>query len=142
MALYTLPAGSGLTSPELQAEHQGLIDILNRGLETVRTIPEPNTELFLSVLEDLRGRLSAHFAHEEQVMAQCRFPELAAHSLHHDLCAARLDRLGDLLLSGRLRPNRFLLDELFDMILDDVIRADGAFKSFLEDSDVSIRTGL
>ena len=68
--------------------------------------------------------------------------DLAAHSMHHDLCAAKLDRLGDMLQSGRLKPNRFLLDELFDLILDDLIRADGAFKSFLESSDVSIRTEI
>jgi hemerythrin-like metal-binding protein len=142
MNLYFLPDGCNLPEPGLQAEHQALIDLLNRGLESVRAIPEPDVEMFFSVLEELRGLLGVHFAHEERVMARCRFPDLAAHSMHHDLCAAKLDRLGDMLQSGRLKPNRFLLDELFDLILDDLIRADGAFKSFLESSDVSIRTEI
>ena len=142
MNLYILPDGCSMPEPELQAEHQALIDLLNRGLEAVGVIPEPEVEMLLSMLEELRGLLGAHFAHEERVMARCRFPGLAAHSLHHDLCAARLDRLGEMLLAGRLKPNRFLLDEMFDLILDDLIRADGAFKSFLERSDVSIRTEI
>jgi hemerythrin-like metal-binding protein len=139
MDRYTLPASCELPVPELQAEHQALIDILNRGLETIRNIPDPSAELFLSLLEDLRQLLGVHFAHEEQAMARYNFPHLAPHSLHHDLCAARLDRLGDLLLAGQLKPNRFLLDELFDMLLDDVIRADGEFKTFLEDNSADSR---
>ena len=45
-----------------------------------------------------------------------------------------------MLLAGQLKPDRFMLDELFDMIVDDVIRADGDFKTFLENSDV--QTGV
>ena len=139
MDRYTLPLNCTLPEPELQAEHEALIDILNQGLKTIATISEPSAELFLTLLEDLRRLLGVHFAHEEQVMAKRGFPNLAPHALHHDLCVARLERLGDMLLEGRLKPNKFLLDELFDMILDDVIRADGDFKSFLESSDVQIR---
>ena len=140
MDRYTLPASCDLPLPELQEEHQALIDILNEGLETVRCVPDPSTEIFLSLLEDLRRLLSVHFAHEERVMAQYHFPHLVPHGLHHDLCAARLDRVSDLLLAGQLKPNRFLLDELFDMIVDDVVRADGEFKTFLEDCNAGIRT--
>jgi len=136
MDRYTLPANCQLPLPELQAEHEAMIDILNRGLETIRNVPDPSAELFLSLLEELRGVLGAHFVHEEQVMTRRRFPHQGPHSLHHDLCAARLDRIGDMLLAGQLKPNRFLLDELFDMIVDDIIRADGDFKTFLENSDV------
>ncbi len=100
MDLYTLPANCQMPLPELEAEHQALVDILNQGLETIRSVSNPSAELFLSLLEKLRGVLGAHFVHEEQVMARHRFPNLGPHSLHHDFCAARLDQLGDMLLAN------------------------------------------
>ena len=136
MDSYTLPANCQLPLPELQAEHEALVDILNQGLETIRSDSDPSAEPFLSLLEKLRRVFGAHIAHEEQVMARLRFPHLGPHSLHHDFCMARLGRLSDMLLAGQLKPNRLMLDELFDMIVDDVIRADGDFKTFLENSDV------
>lgn len=140
MDFYTLPANCQLPLPELQAEHEALVNILNQGLETIRSVSDPSVELFLSLLDKLRSVLGAHFVHEEQVMARHHYPNLGPHSLHHDFCTARLDRLGDMLLAGQLKPNRFMLDELFDMIVDDVIRADGDFKTFLENNDVPTST--
>jgi hemerythrin len=136
MDSYTLPANCQLPLLELQAEHEALVDILNQGLETIRSVSDPSAELFLSLLEKLRRVFGAHIVHEEQVMARLRFPHLGPHSLHHDFCMARLGRLSDMLLAGQLKPDRLMLDELFDMIVDDVIRADGDFKTFLENSDV------
>ena len=72
-------------------------------------------------------------------MAQYHYPELANHSLHHAFCMARFDQIGYSLLDGRAEPDRRFLDDLFDMLLDDVIRADGGFKSYLGTEVVSIR---
>ena len=137
MEYYSLPEKCWMPCPQIQAEHEALIALLNSARAAFAA--GSATEPFLSFLEELRRMLSAHFAHEEQIMASHDFPELADHSLHHDFCRARLDQVGDLLLKGQLKPNRFLLDELYDLIVDDVIRADGPFKSFLEASEASIR---
>lgn len=140
MEYYILPEGCWMPCPEIQAEHEALIAFLNHARATLGDIGT-DSESFLTLLDGLRRMLTAHFAHEERIMASHDFPELADHSLHHDFCSARLDHVGDMLLKGQLKPNRFLLDELYDMIVDDVIRADGPFKSFLEASEASIRTG-
>ena len=42
-----------------------------------------------------------------------------------------------MLLAGTIEPDRFLLDELFDLVLDDIIRADSGFKAFIGDATES-----
>lgn len=138
MDRYFLPDSTRLPHPDLQAEHEVLVGILNQTLGIIRSGQNPDMELFLSLLEKLRKATVAHFAHEEEVMARQGYPDLANHSIHHAHCVVRLGQIGDALLSGKVKPGRALLDELFDMILDDVIRADSGFKAFLDGADLKI----
>jgi len=138
MDRYFLPGSTTLPRPDLQAEHEALVSILNQALDILQSRQDPDVELFLSLLEKLRKTAVAHFAHEEEVMARQRYPDLASHSIHHAHCVVRLGQIGDALLAGKIRPGRPLLDELFDMILDDVIRADSGFKAFLDGADLKV----
>jgi hemerythrin-like metal-binding protein len=133
MDQYVLPDSCALPCPEIQAEHELLVSILNKGREVVRSVQNPTPELFLSLLEELRKASVAHFAHEEAIMEKCCYPDLAIHSIHHANCVTRLSQISDMLLVGEIEPGRFLLDELFDLVLDDIIRADGGFKAFIGD---------
>ena len=136
MDRYVLPESTALPCPALQAEHEALVDILNKARDALRDGQNPDIELFLSLLEELRKAAVAHFAHEEEVMAKHGYADLANHSIHHAHCVVRLSQIGDMLLAGKIKPGRTFLDELFDMILDDVIRADSGFKAFLVDIDL------
>jgi hemerythrin-like metal-binding protein len=135
MDQYILPDSCSLPCLEIQAEHELLVSILNKGRNVVRSVQNPDPELFLSLLEELRKTTLAHFAHEEIIMKECGYPDLASHRIHHANCVTRLSQITDMLLAGTVQPGRFLLDELFDMILDDIIRADGGFKAFLGDGN-------
>lgn len=132
MDQYVLPDSIALPCPELQAEHEALVGILNKGRETLRSGQTPTLEAYLSLLEELRKATVAHFAHEEEIMAKQGYADLANHNIHHAHCVVRLSQTSDMLLANKIRPGRALLDELFDMILDDVIRADSGFKAFLD----------
>ncbi len=134
MDQYVLPDSTMLPCAGLQAEHEALVGILNKARDALNSGPNPSVELFLTLLEKLRKAAMAHFAHEEEVMAMRGYADLANHSIHHAHCVLRLSQISDMLLAGAISPGRHLLDELFDMILDDVIRADSGFKAFLDDA--------
>lgn len=130
---YVLPVITVLPRTDLQAEHEVLVGILNKGRDILQSGQDLDVEAFLSLLEELRKALVAHFAHEEEIMAKQGYADLANHSIHHAHCVVRLSQTSDMLLAGKIKPGRILLDELFDMILDDVIRADSGFKTFLDE---------
>ena len=138
MDQYALPDSTALPCPDLQAEHEALVSILNKARDILISGKNPDKELFLTLLEELRTTAVAHFSHEEAIMAKYGYADLAIHSIHHAHCVLRLSQIGDTLLAGEIEPGRALLDELFDMILDDVIRADSGFKAFLDDADLKI----
>lgn len=134
MDQYVLPDSTMLPCADLQAEHEALVGILNKARDALNAGPNPSVESFLALLEKLRKAVMAHFAHEEEVMVMRGYADLASHSIHHARCVLRLNQISDTLLAGAVSPGRHLLDELFDMILDDVIRADSGFKAFLDDA--------
>lgn len=138
MDQYFLPNSTTLPCPDLQAEHEALVGILNQAQDILRSGQNQDIEPFLSLLEKLRKATVAHFAHEEEIMARRGYTDLASHSIHHAHCVVRLSQIGDALLAGKIKPGRALLDELFDMILDDVIRADSGLKTFLDEANLGV----
>jgi hemerythrin len=74
--------------------------------------------------------MQAHFSHEEHEMAGLGYGDLPQHKAHHGRCVGRLDAIRRSAADNRIM-NKKVLDEVFDMILDDIIRADSGFKSFL-----------
>lgn len=131
MNQYELPASLSIPYGDIDAEHQGLIDILNAALRLLS--PDGNTPVnfLLPLLQNLHDDLVRHFRNEEAEMLKLGYPELAQHSAHHANCARQLDGIRAEVLAGRRSFDRNLLDDLYDMILGDIIRADSGFKSFL-----------
>lgn len=136
---YTLPTASLIGHADIDAEHQELIDILNLAHQALQLAEEPARDLVYPFLETLRDKMQTHFGHEEHEMARLGFPELKPHISHHALCFARLDEICASVAQDKRKPDRDLLDELFDMVVDDMIRADGGFKTFLESHEVRVR---
>ncbi|MBI3446366.1 MAG: hemerythrin family protein [Magnetospirillum sp.] len=83
--------------PELDADHDAMISIW-RELEASRTM-----ETAKMVAVRLMNETSAHFAREEEFMAQCRFPELGRHRALHSEMISSLRRvlLSPLMGSGK-----------------------------------------
>ncbi len=131
MDYFVLPDSCALPCAEIQAEHELLVGIINRGRDALRLAPKPDPQLFHALLQELLAASVAHFAHEEAIMEKSGYPDLASHRAHHANCVRRLEQTGDMLLTGEIEPGRFFLDELFDLVLDDIIRADGGFKAFI-----------
>lgn len=138
MEQYAIPKSHLICHGDIDEEHQDLIDILNLALQMVRVTPDPTPHQIYPYLENLREGLKLHFRHEEREMARLRYPDLPNHRTHHAHCVQRLDGICDAVASGEKQVDKDLMDDLFDMIMDDIIRADGAFKSFLEGTDLRV----
>lgn len=116
---------------DVDSEHQDLVDCLN----ALALLLEPQQDIggnsVPSLLMAFRKSLAAHFLHEEQVMADLGYPELAAHKRSHALCSARFNAIFQTVARNEIELSEKLLDEIFDIIISDTIRADLGFKSFL-----------
>jgi hemerythrin-like metal-binding protein len=85
--------------PEMDAEHQQLVDIINRMYEIYHH-QGSNQDLFM-VLDELLAYGFKHFADEEAYMAKMGTPNLEEHKrIHHDLLD-QVRRLQEQLHSGR-----------------------------------------
>ena len=140
MDYYELPASLLIPYAVVDAEHQALIELLNPALQAIQSARTPEAQMLYPFLESLREALTHHFAHEEQEMAKLKYPELAQHKVHHAKCVVRLDEICDAVTTGEKKPDKHLLDELYDMIIDDIIRADSGFKSFLHAQNICVHS--
>jgi hemerythrin-like metal-binding protein len=64
--------------PQLDADHKGLIDVINRVLEAER---DGGTVKW--ALGELAAYANSHFVREERMMKKAGYPELAAHRQEH-----------------------------------------------------------
>ena len=135
-ARYVLPASLSMQYGALDAEHQNIVDILNATallLESEGDIGPASTQLLLT---DFREALKAHFSHEEQEMARLGYPELTKHKLGHALCIIRLDAMFQAVTGDQSRISMTLLDEIFGVLVSDILGPDLGFKSFLYDQNL------
>lgn len=76
---------------ELDAHHRHLADLINR-LAEYRRSPS-NTAVVDEILGALVAYAADHFQAEEALMAQCHFPDLAAHQAEHRQFSAAINEL-------------------------------------------------
>ena len=80
-------------------EHVGLIDVIN--LLGKHLDPRRGSREVLETLGEIRTLIAAHFGHEEAIMRDIGYDELAEHKADHDRL---LLELGDLARSAADRP--------------------------------------
>ena len=131
MDRYELPPALSIAYGDIDKEHCELIDTLNAVRHMFQSAQNPPAIKFHPFLQKMRDGMKQHFLHEEAEMAKLDYPLLAEHRRHHVRCARRLDDICDAIFAGRRIVDKDLLDDLFDIIMDDVIRADSDLKSFL-----------
>jgi hemerythrin-like metal-binding protein len=128
--VYEIPVSLSIDFDAVNAEHEKLVSILNEALKIIRTEEDRSVGAVEKSLAALSAAMQAHFNHEEQEMASLGYGDLPQHKAHHARCVAKLDATCRSAADNQIM-NKTLLDEVFDIILDDVIRADSGFKSFL-----------
>ncbi|MFN4276064.1 MAG: hemerythrin domain-containing protein [Ferrovibrio sp.] len=132
MSVFKLPAAAEFGLDAIDTEHREIADSINACVEMAAKV---TTRLDLMLFHDLRQKMADHFLHEETIMQQAGFPWLSEHQAHHQKILVRLAALvtqcGD---KGGIE----LVDlaAMFESLIDDVLRADLAFKTFLYEKNL------
>jgi hemerythrin len=115
-APFFLPPSLLIGLVEIDQEHQHLIEIIYRVESAASTRQH---------LQDIVASLAEHFANEERAMRQTGYPQLAEHAVHHTAVLARVREIAN-------RSDGAPLSDLIHALLEDILRADLPFKSYLQ----------
>jgi methyl-accepting chemotaxis protein len=108
--LVTWDATLGGLSNKIDAEHQGVIQVIN---DLYRTMTEDGSAAKVTATFDAMMRYTrTHFAHEESLMQAQGYPDLAKHQRQHEGFIKRLDRLHEEYRNGRTEAGTDLLNLL------------------------------
>ena len=124
---YSISASLSIAYDDIDAEHGRLVTLLNEALDLMQAGQLQTARASKRRLDALSEAMTAHFAHEEREMAGLAYSQLVQHKEHHVGCVAKFNALRD----STPRIEKALLDQIFDLIIGDIIRADSGFKSFL-----------
>ena len=120
--------------PELDDDHKGLIDIINRLSD--QSASRGAEDLVAQSLTALKRYAELHFGREQRVMSLCGFPSLEAHIEEHH---AFIDRIGEIArrfeddpqgLADMVRDE--LGDFLQDWLKDHIMVEDMAYRASVE----------
>jgi hemerythrin-like metal-binding protein len=127
---FSLPDACRLGFKNIDAEHTVLINILNESLSAFDAGDRVAVAEFEKYFRRLWQEMAAHFRHEEAEMQEVKYPELLAHKHHHADVLSRLASVRDHAAEAGY-VDRHTVEDIFDTILDDMLRADLGFKTFL-----------
>jgi len=125
-----LPATWRFNFKSIDDEHQQLIDDLNAGWSAFGPAASAPFDRLKTMFVSLKGNMLLHFESEEAEMAALGYPGLRAHKEQHRSAIERLKTIeAGAAAFGIVR--REDLYALLDTLVDDMLRADVSFKTFL-----------
>lgn len=133
---FALPQTFYIFYDEIDAQHEGLVEIINACLAN---LVDGVLEDFEEPFEEFITHLAAHFRHEESLMRDLGFKGLDWHASHHKDC---LERVNKLIANMRAQGYAGLreLRMCFHDIIYDIAHADLKFGEFLDGQGLSRRT--
>jgi hemerythrin-like metal-binding protein len=130
--IYSISESLSIAYDDIDVEHGRLIALLNGMLVVTKDGQPQSARASKRRLDELSEAMTAHFDHEEREMASVAYSHLAQHKEHHLGCVAKFNAIRDSMTTIE-KP---ILDQIFDLVIDDIIRADSGFKSFLYAKDL------
>ncbi len=129
MPLLTWTDAFSVKLPEIDAEHQQLVKLINDLHDTMKS--GTALETLDAIFSGLVDYTVHHFAHEERLMRAARYPQYAAHKRQHDDLTSRVVALQQKFVEGgrttvTLETMAFLKDWLTTHIMG-VDKEMGAF---------------
>ena len=130
--------------PELDADHQGLIDIIND--LAVLGGPKAESHAVGACLKRLQRYALVHFGREEKIMTACGFPYLGVHQEEHRAFVLTMQGFNQSLqadprgLAGRLADE--ILDYLKTWLNHHILLEDMAYKPFARERLADVRAAV
>ena len=110
--------------PEVDQQHRGLIDLVNRAYAAV--ISHASSAEVAEVVHALEHYTVQHFADEEQYMIHARYPKFGAHKSVHDQFVERVAAEKERLLAG-FPLDIDIVHFLRDWLVNHILRMDKEF---------------
>lgn len=116
--------------PEIDKDHRALFALANSIGEDVGKRGSCSCSAHVKDFIDLAER---HFAKEEKILARFGFPDLEAHKVYHASLLAQANRLKQV-CDAATDPEaaEACYGELVAFLVDDIVRGDSQFKSYLD----------
>jgi len=132
-AAMTLPASWRIDNGTIDEEHQALLDLVNDGWRAAQEGGVVLVAKLLPMLSVLRQHLAEHFEHEEAQMLELGYPGYREHAARHRVAFAQLCST-ELRLAATLEIDSDILHSMWAVLIDDILRADIPFKTFLDEA--------
>ena len=117
--------------PEIDAQHAALIGLVNRLHQAM--IQREDRETLESIIVELVEHTQQHFAYEEQLMSQHRYPEYAEHKADHDALMQHIMDLAEKFRSGDLLLSFAVMVDLKAWATIHIEKSDGPLGIFLSE---------
>lgn len=127
---FSLPDEYRMEIENIDAEHSLLIDVLNESLSSFDRNDRVKFSDFDRYFRRLWQEMNTHFWNEEAEMEQLHYPAFLSHKEHHADVMIRLASVRDH-AAAQGYVDRSTVEEIFENILGDMLRADLRFKNFL-----------
>ena len=120
----------------IDAEHRRIIEAINTIIQAAKADGE--AWAFQSLLENFVALCAEHFRSEEAILAQARYPQLAGHTAYHEAMLAKARDVQALCLAADSPAARLRhLEDMVGCLVDDIVRSDLTFVSYLQAAGVS-----
>ncbi len=119
---------------EFDTEHQNLVTKINRLYEVIRS--KEGDQSLSSIIDDLVDYAEVHFAHEEQLMADHNYPELADHREKHADLRKKVSAFKEQLDQNNPQLPLQLFNFLREWLLQHIVEVDGNYSSFFKDKGI------
>ena len=131
MELVRLEDHLKLNVPEIDSQHETLIDLINRLHEAM--LQEAGEAALDGILSQLLAHTRYHFSYEEQLMSEYRYPEYEAHKSEHNRLIQQLVDLVGRFQDGELLLSFAVVLELKGWSTAHIEKSDKLLGAFLRD---------
>jgi hemerythrin len=125
MALFTWSSEYNLNIPQIDAQHQGLVRLIN-SLHDAMGRGEGRVAL-AKILADLVNYTVVHFRDEEKYMQSIGYPGLAAHHTQHQAFVAKVSAFQADFEAGKLTLTLQVMNFLKDWLRVHILDSDQKF---------------
>ncbi|MFH2036944.1 MAG: bacteriohemerythrin [Candidatus Zixiibacteriota bacterium] len=115
--------------PQMDEEHQKLIDILNDLYTRIRSGIDDH--LFQITIDDLIDYTRFHFINEEELMREGEYPELEKHLKMHEGFTKQVIQFQNDFYVNKITPSAKAMEFLWNWLLNHILTEDKKYGEFL-----------
>ncbi len=120
---------------EFDAEHKDLVERVNSLYEAIRS--KEAAERIKVIVPALKAYTLSHFAHEEQLLEEHQYPNLADHRKEHEDLKLKVGEFEDRLGEDDPQLPLQLFNFLREWLLHHIVEIDSQYGPFLRDRGVA-----